>query len=83
MRADTAAAAAAATERPRGIGVRSCRGFGRDRTGAVFLWSALLNHGNLTVAMPPLQWPGVDFGLVAAAALLAAPALVPVREADE
>lgn len=52
-------------------------------TGGVFLWSALTNHGNLTVAMPPLQWPGVDLGLVAAAALLAAPALVPVREADE
>jgi energy-coupling factor transport system permease protein len=51
-------------------------------TGAVFLWSALANRGDLTVAMPPLQWPGVDLGLVAAAALLAAPALVPARGPD-
>jgi energy-coupling factor transport system permease protein len=48
--------------------------------GAVFLWAALAHRGNLTVAMPPLTWPGVDLSIVAAAALLAAPALVPPRK---
>jgi energy-coupling factor transporter transmembrane protein EcfT len=45
--------------------------------GAIFLWSVLSGYGHLTIAMPPLQWPGVSIGIVAATALLAAPALVP------
>ena len=45
--------------------------------GAAFLWSAFAGTGHLTVAMPPLQWPQVSIGMVAAVALLAGPALVP------
>jgi energy-coupling factor transport system permease protein len=51
-------------------------------SGAAFLWSALAGSSQLTVAMPPLQWPEVSIAIVAAAALLAAPALLPAGGVD-
>jgi energy-coupling factor transport system permease protein len=47
--------------------------------GGLFLWGALAESGYLSVAMPPLQWPGVDPLMVVGAALLAAPALLEPR----
>jgi energy-coupling factor transport system permease protein len=51
-------------------------------TGVVFLWGTLAGYGQLTVAMPPLQWPAVSIGMVAIAALLAAPAFLRAKDVD-
>jgi hypothetical protein len=42
----------------------------------------LAGYGQLTVAMPPLQWPPVSIAIVAITALLAAPALLPAGDMD-
>jgi energy-coupling factor transporter transmembrane protein EcfT len=46
----------------------------------VFLWSAWRGHGDLIVAMSPLQWPAASLGLVVASFVLAAPAFLRPRE---
>jgi energy-coupling factor transport system permease protein len=43
-------------------------------------WSAATGRGDLSVAMSPLQWPGVSPVLVTASAAIAIPAFLPGRE---
>jgi energy-coupling factor transport system permease protein len=45
-----------------------------------FAWTAVQRRGDLSVAVSPLQWPGVSIVLVVAISLLAIPAFMRARE---
>ncbi|MDP9225381.1 MAG: energy-coupling factor transporter transmembrane protein EcfT, partial [Actinomycetota bacterium] len=44
--------------------------------GSSFVWGAASRSGDLSVSMPPLHWPAASIWVVAAAAVMAAPAFL-------